>query len=177
MTSRTTWLQLPCQRTISQIQVISVNTTEVKETHMNVILAIHPKWAEKIFSGEKTIEFRKSFPQIYYPRMKIFLYETVAVHRVTGYFLWAGTKRFQDVDWTKADERQRKILEEGCIAAEDLNAYQEPRKHLCAWGVERPKKFDTPKTLQNFGIDTAPQSWVYTKFDFDDISKQLVEHN
>ena len=144
---------------------------------MNIILAIHPKWAEKIFSGEKTIEFRKSFPQIYYPRMKIFMYETAPVHRVTGYFLWAGTKRFQDVDWTKADERQRKIIEEGCIAAEDLNAYQEPRKHLCAWGVERPKKFDMPKTLQNFGIDTAPQSWAYTKFDFDDVSKQLVEHN
>lgn len=29
---------------------------------MNIILSIKPKWAELIYSGKKTIEWRKSFP-------------------------------------------------------------------------------------------------------------------
>ena len=30
-----------------------------------VILSIHPKWAEKIYSGEKEVEWRKTFPTWY----------------------------------------------------------------------------------------------------------------
>lgn len=134
---------------------------------MNIVLAIHPKWASLIYSGEKTIEWRKSFPKIYYPRMKIFLYETAPVCRVTGYFTWAGTKRFQNVDWTKADAYHKKILDAGCVPAEDLNEYQEPHRRLCAWGVEVARKFEKPEglPLEHFGITTAPQSWCYTKME------------
>ena len=134
---------------------------------MNIVLAIHPKWASLIYSGEKTIEWRKSFPKIYYPRMKIFLYETAPVCRVTGYFVWAGTKRFQNVDWTKADAYHKKILDVGCVPAEELNAYQEPHRRLCAWGVEVARKFEKPEglPLERFGITTAPQSWCYTERD------------
>ena len=134
---------------------------------MNIVLAIHPKWASLIYSGKKTIEWRKSFPKIYYPRMKIFLYETTPVCRVTGYFTWAGTKRFQNVDWTKADAYHKKILDVGCVSAEDLNEYQGPHKYLCAWGVEVARKFEKPEglPLEHFGITTAPQSWCYTKME------------
>lgn len=30
---------------------------------MNIILSIHPKWAEKIYTGEKTVEWRKTEPK------------------------------------------------------------------------------------------------------------------
>ena len=131
---------------------------------MNIVLAIHPKWATLIYSGEKTIEWRKSFPKIYYPRMKIFLYETAPICRVTGFFVRAGTKRFQNVDWTKADAYHKKILDAGCVPAEDLNEYQGPHKYPCAWGVEVARKFEKPEgmPLERFGITTAPQSWCYT---------------
>lgn len=134
---------------------------------MNIVLSIHPKWATLIYSGKKTIEWRKSFPKIYYPRMKIFLYETAPICRVTGYFIWAGTKRFQNVDWTNADEHQQKVIDNGCVPAADLNAYQGPHKYLCAWGVERAHKFENPEglPLEHFGITAAPQSWQYTKVD------------
>lgn len=134
---------------------------------MNIVLAIHPKWATLIYSGKKTIEWRKSFPKIYYPRMKIFLYETAPVCRVTGYFTWAGTARFQNVDWTKADAHHKKFIDAGCVPAEDLNAYQEPHRRLCAWGVEVARKFEKPEglPLEHFGITTAPQSWCYTKME------------
>lgn len=132
---------------------------------MNIVLAIHPKWATLIYSGKKTIEFRKSFPKIYYPLMKIFIYETAPVCRVTGYFTQAGTKRFQDVDWTKADAYHKKILDAGCVPAEDLNAYQGPQKRLCGWGVEKTVKLDRRLTLLDLGINTPPQSWCYTDYE------------
>lgn len=132
---------------------------------MNIVLAIHPKWATLIYSGKKTIEFRKSFPKIYYPLMKIFIYETAPVCRVTGYFTWAGTKRFQNVDWTKADAYHKKILDAGCVPAEELNAYQGQRKMICGWGVEKTVKFDRRLMLLDFGINTPPQSWCYTDYE------------
>lgn len=47
---------------------------------MNIILSIKPKWAELIYSGKKTIEWRKSFPK----RENIecvYLYETAPVKK------------------------------------------------------------------------------------------------
>lgn len=51
---------------------------------MNVLLSIKPEWAKKIYSGEKTIEFRKNFPLKYnLCDDYIFLYETKPVFAVT----------------------------------------------------------------------------------------------
>ncbi len=38
-----------------------------------ILISIHPKWCEKIFSGEKTIEVRKTAPK---PPFKAIVYET-----------------------------------------------------------------------------------------------------
>lgn len=52
-----------------------------------VLLSIHPKWAQKIYSGEKTIEWRKSFPfKKWHGEMKVYLYETKPVCKITGCF-------------------------------------------------------------------------------------------
>lgn len=40
-----------------------------------VLISIQPKWCEKIFNGEKTIEVRKSRPSIPTP-FKVYVYET-----------------------------------------------------------------------------------------------------
>lgn len=40
-----------------------------------VLMAIHPKWCEKIFSGEKTIEARKIAPKLKTP-FKVYVYQT-----------------------------------------------------------------------------------------------------
>ena len=57
---------------------------------MNIILSIKPKWAELIYSGKKTIEWRKSFPKLNsyedFKIEKVFLYETAPVKKITGYF-------------------------------------------------------------------------------------------
>ena len=52
---------------------------------MNIVLSIKPEWAKKIYSGEKTIEFRHDIPRDFDMNTDyIFLYETTPVRAVTG---------------------------------------------------------------------------------------------
>ena len=130
---------------------------------MSIILSIKPKWAQKIFSGEKTIEWRKSMPSMLIPREKVYIYETAPVAQVTGYFILAGIIRFYDRDWTKPSERMQHCIDAGCVPVKDLIAYQGTGDFLCAWGVEKVVKFERPKSLEEFNIRRPPQSWCYTK--------------
>lgn len=47
------------------------------------LMSIKPKWAKELYSGKKTVEFRKTAPQ---PGSIVFLYETAPVQAVTGVF-------------------------------------------------------------------------------------------
>lgn len=56
---------------------------------MNIIISIHNIWANKIFSGEKTLEFRNSLPKDLSVGDKVFIYETyknLGRKMVVGYF-------------------------------------------------------------------------------------------
>lgn len=41
-----------------------------------ILMSIQPKWCEKIFSGEKTVEVRKTAPKLETP-FKVYVYETL----------------------------------------------------------------------------------------------------
>lgn len=80
-----------------------------------VLISIHPKWCAKIFSGEKTIEVRKSAPKLK-PPFEVMVYETAASYRIgTGIVLYGieleGTSkggrksdRLVCVPWDNASE-------------------------------------------------------------------------
>ena len=52
---------------------------------MNVcLMSIKPKWAKELYSGKKTVEFRKSSPSV---GSVVFMYECAPVQRVTGAFV------------------------------------------------------------------------------------------
>ena len=56
---------------------------------MNIIISIHNIWANKIFSGEKTLEFRNNLPRNIKPGDKVYIYETYknsGRKMVVGYF-------------------------------------------------------------------------------------------
>lgn len=50
----------------------------------SVLISIQPKWVEKIASGEKTIEVRKTKPNIGIP-FKCYIYETKAKKHYYSY--------------------------------------------------------------------------------------------
>ncbi len=136
---------------------------------MNIILSIHPKWAEKIYSREKTIEWRKNMPHrmdAYKlrdgdPNFKVYLYETAPVRKITGFFCWGGVTlfdaRFMHDGFPPATY--------GCVNVEDLKKYQSENCAICGWFIEFPQKFNEQKSLEDFGLKRPPQSWCYTEVD------------
>lgn len=134
---------------------------------MNIILSIHPKWAEKIYSGEKAIEWRKNMPHRMdayklrdgNPNFKVYLYETAPVRKITGFFCWGGVALF---DARRMHEGFPPTTY-GCVNVEDLKKYQGENCAICGWFIDLPQKFKVPKSLEEFNIKRAPQSWCYTE--------------
>lgn len=134
---------------------------------MNIILSIKPKWAELIYSGKKTIEWRKSFPT----RENIecvYLYETAPVKKITGFFIWDG---FEKLVFSEPKEKKdihpaaQKVIDAGCVPLEDLKKYKGDRFNLFGWKIKNPTKFYEPWGLQHVNLKRPPkrppQSWCY----------------
>lgn len=134
-----------------------------------VILSIHPNWAEKIYSGEKAVEWRKTFPTEATPGMPVLLYETAPVCKVTGLFYWIGKEtlvmREPDFHGQEINPVAQMLIDAGCVPLEDLKEYQGANGRLYAWDVRCKMKFSEPRTLSAYGLSRAPQSWQYTEVD------------
>ena len=122
---------------------------------MNIVLSIKEKWAEKIYSGEKIIEWRKNAPiNFIWSLDKVFLYE-VEKKFVTGWF------KIGCIDGpirciTKYYEKF------GCVSLDELKKYAN-KKNLYAWFIEDVKKILPTKIKYFTPSERAPQSWCYTK--------------
>lgn len=131
---------------------------------MNIVLAIHPEWAEKIYSKEKVYEYRKTFPDNFNAKKDcIFLYETSPVRKITGSitidekssigFNAAGDSFPEDVN-----------PEKGCVNLESLDAYwTKGNGMLYILRIKSVYHFykSCEMELKDFGLHQAPQSWAY----------------
>ncbi len=137
---------------------------------MNIILSIKPKWAELIYSGKKTIEWRKSWPK--YEKFefqhvgKVLLYETAPVKMITGFFeLDDGCEKLiirePDYEGQEICDKAKKVIEMGCVPLEDLKKYQDDKIPLFGWRIKNPTKFDEPLPLSYVYLKRPPQSWCY----------------
>lgn len=121
---------------------------------MKVLISIKPKYVEKIFSGTKKYEFRRAmFKNRDVSHMVI--YASSPVQKVIGEVeigeivegdfttLWEKTKHDADTD--------KNMLKEYFAGKEKCFAIQ----------IKSVKKYKDPKTLADFGIKFAPQSFVY----------------
>ena len=128
----------------------------------DIILSIHPKWAEKIYSGEKTVEVRKTQPDWEKPEsvddLAIYLYETSPVKKVTGlvFLTWV-----HETDKELLENPEKYFwgkIKKACLIAEELIKYSNG-KNLYFWNLKDPYKFDTPRNIKG----SVPQSWRYLK--------------
>lgn len=148
-----------------------------------VLISIHPKWCEKIISGEKTIEVRKTRPKMN-PPFKCYIYEC-GNGKVVGEFLC--DQIIEDRTYGHNEEFYRAA----CMSAYDAAAYamQSP---MYGWHISNLKIYDAPKELIEFhtwkkckscnksgyestaciydenciipaAITKAPQSWCYVE--------------
>ena len=122
---------------------------------MKVLLSIKPEYADKILSGEKRFEFRKSI----FKRQGIqtvIIYATMPVGKVVGEF---------DIEHILSDE-PKFILDKTCalsgITKSFFDSYFYERSTAYAIEVKSVKKYDIPISLNELksGLK-APQSFAY----------------
>ena len=127
-----------------------------------ILLSIKPEWAEKIYSGEKTVEWRKSRPKLPAGRnIRIYLYETTPVKKVTG-LMYVGK-----VEHHPVDKVTDPVYTRGCVPREELEKYA-AGKDLFAWIILGSRTMETFNgkeylTLADFGLERPPQSWQYVE--------------
>ena len=135
-----------------------------------IMLSLNPQWFEKIMTGEKTREVRKRVPMQKGP-YKVYLYctkagETIYRAGVKGKikpYLMNGTVCGEFTCVTTIDYTppwSGHVLGT-CLTAPELYAYAAGAEKLSYMVIEDPVLYDKPKSLADFGLKYAPQSWQY----------------
>lgn len=130
----------------------------------SVLISIRPKWTEKIASGEKTIEVRKTAPQEV--PFKCYIYETQGQYvkfthgahtkygygrgKVIGEFICDKVDKYH-YDYCDGVDIDDDTILETAIDREDINIYAKG-KTLYGWHISDLKIYDTPKELSEFCI-------------------------
>lgn len=129
-----------------------------------VIMSMKPEWWEKIQTGEKTLEIRKSAPKhennpaIEWP-MLVLVYVS-GTGAVQGQFICQG--------WIKTNLLEN-LEKRSCVPLDELREYAN-RKSLYGWMISSVEKYETPEPLAEFGISRPPMSWQYIELpDFSEV--------
>lgn len=137
-------------------------------------MRIHPKWSEKIFNGEKTIEVRKTVPKLETP-FTVYVYQTkrkggkAIVNEVLN-SVYGGGKvigafvcdRVEEYTFSGYNARYRindADLAKTCLNHPELISYGKG-KDLHGWHISDLKIYDKPKELGEFSY---PAEHNFTK--------------
>lgn len=116
-----------------------------------VLIAIRPEWCEKIVSGEKTIEVRKTRPKLEAP-FKCYIYCTKGAKnrlaesqmKIIGEFTCDSI-----TDWP--DDSPPPIpLKNCCMTYSEIRRYGGTTETLYLWHISDLKIYDKPKELGEF---------------------------
>ncbi len=122
------------------------------------LMSIHPVYAEAIFAGAKTVEFRKR--RLAEDIKTVIVYATSPVSRVLGTF---------DIGEIVEDSPRAiwdRYGKHGVIGEEDFFGYYEGKELAVAIIVDATNSFDEPLPLQEVEPNSsAPQSYAYLRRD------------
>lgn len=126
-----------------------------------VLISIRPRWCEKIASGEKTIEVRKTRPKLETP-FKCYIYETggfvekddtmtfMLGGAFIGEFMCAAIYRVNICGfWGDSGKQLDNRLKETCLTSEKLCNYL-GEKVGYGWHISGLKMYDAPRELGEF---------------------------
>lgn len=141
-----------------------------------VMLSIRPKWVEKIASGEKTIEVRKTRPKLEAP-FKAYIYCTMpdtkdphnilelhgadgkirkANGKVVGEFTCDRIFPINVFDNGSIQNWLFEHMERSCLTYEELADYIGNGKTGHGWHISDLRIYDTPRELSEFQRATDP---------------------
>ena len=123
---------------------------------MKVLLSIKPEHVNKIFAGTKKYEFRKS---LFRKRdvKSVIIYASSPIKRIVGEF---------EIDYIISDDVNivwKKTKKHSGITETFYNSYFYKRTIANAIRIGNLIKYETPKSLSDFNIRQAPQSFCYVK--------------
>lgn len=119
----------------------------------SILLPVKPVYVEKILSGAKQYEFRKRLATS--DVHLIYLYCTSPIMKVVAKVEVIGTiQASPSALWEKTKHAAG-------ISRQDYRAYFKECKTAYAYELGFVEKYDLPKSLDDFGIRTPPQSFVY----------------
>ena len=130
-----------------------------------VLISIQPKWVEKIASGKKTIEVRKTRPKLKTP-FKVYIYCTYGNPKdnyclgkrgkVIGEFVCDNILHSNENAFIGNKPLTQYVLKSSCLTMEEINQYRQG-KNIYAWHISNLVIYDKPKELSEFwSADKCP---------------------
>ena len=126
-----------------------------------IMLSVRPKWCEKICSGEKTIEVRKTRPKIETP-FKCYIYETKdsgKKGKVIGEFTCDRIYKLETQSpggsyYVKGEDQAttNDVARQSCLFLKDMHEYLQSKGGY-GWHISYLKIYDKPKQLSDFYVD------------------------
>lgn len=118
-----------------------------------IIISINPEHVKNIISGVKKYEYRKIAAK--QDVSSIIIYETTPIRKIVA------EAEIIDVLELPPEELWKQTKKESGISKSFFDKYFNNKTVAYAYKLGRIKVYDTPKTLLDYGIKAAPQSFVY----------------
>ncbi len=136
----------------------------------HILLSVHPKWAQLILSGEKTVEIRRTMPKrgtadvppfrdghsFILTQIKLYLYETSPTKMIVGEAL---CHTIYDLGGCYR-ETFHCLRQDARLSVKEMENYL-PESAGYAFCLSKVVRYDQPLSLEEVGIKRAPQSWCY----------------
>ena len=118
-----------------------------------ILISINPEHVANIINGTKKYEYRKIAAK--QDVSSIIIYETTPIKRIVA------EAEIAEVIMLPPEELWEQTKDASGISKTFFDKYFKNRKMAYAYRLGEIKVFDTPKTLLDYGVKSAPQSFIY----------------
>ena len=118
-----------------------------------ILISINPEHVQNIIAGIKKYEYRKIAAK--QDITSIIIYETTPIKRIVA------EAEIIDVLELPPEELWNQTKNESGISKAFFDKYFDNRTVAYAYKLGKIRVYDTPKTLMDYGVKAAPQSFVY----------------
>ena len=119
----------------------------------NIIISINPEHVQNILNGSKKFEYRTKAAKS--DVEKIIIYETTPIKRIVA------EAEIVEVLMMEPEKLWDKTKDQSGITKKFFDSYFSGREVAYAYKLGKVKRYEEPKTLQEFGLKCAPQSFAY----------------
>ena len=120
-----------------------------------IVISINPQHNQNILNGSKKFEYRTKAAKS--DVKKIIIYETTPIKRIVA------EVEIVEVLTMNPEDLWENTKEQSGITKSFFDAYFKGRKVAYAYKLGKVKQYEEPKTLKEFGLKCAPQSFVYVR--------------